>query len=56
MLSKPNQKLLILSIDNSEIAYAEIYNTQTDRIANYFSTDDNEYGWHLLIGPEEAIR
>ncbi|MBK2093025.1 GNAT family N-acetyltransferase [Francisella philomiragia] len=55
MLSKPNQKLLILSIDNSEIAYAEIYNTQTDRIANYFSTDDNEYGWHLLIGPEEAI-
>lgn len=55
MLSKPNQKLLILSIDNSEIAYAEVYNTQTDRIANYFSTNNNEYGWHLLIGPEEAI-
>lgn len=55
MLSKPNQNLFMLSLNDKEIAYAEIYNVNQDRIANYLSTFDNDYGWHLLIGPEEAV-
>ncbi|AJC48486.1 GNAT family N-acetyltransferase [Allofrancisella guangzhouensis] len=55
MLSNANQNLFILSIDGREIAYAEIYNAKKDRIAGYFPANDNDYGWHLLIGPEDAI-
>ncbi|QIV93941.1 GNAT family N-acetyltransferase [Allofrancisella frigidaquae] len=55
MLSNTNQNLFMLSIDGREIAYAEIYNAKKDRIAEYFLANDNDYGWHLLIGPEDAI-
>ncbi|API87595.1 GNAT family N-acetyltransferase [Francisella uliginis] len=55
MLSKPNQNLFILSVDGEEIAYAEVYKVKDDRIANYFSSKEGDYGWHLLIGPENAV-
>ncbi|WP_150467556.1 GNAT family N-acetyltransferase [Francisella sp. SYW-9] len=55
MLSRPNQSLFILSVDQNEIAYAEIYKVKGDRIANYLTPKENDYGWHLLIGPENAI-
>ncbi len=54
-LSKPHQDLFILSIDGEEVAYAEVYNAKEDRISSYCSIKENDYGWHLLIGPEECI-
>ncbi|AXA33777.1 GNAT family N-acetyltransferase [Francisella adeliensis] len=55
ILSKPNQDIFILAVDGKEIAYAEIYKAEKDRIAAYCTIEENDYGWHLLIGPEESI-
>lgn len=54
-LNNPNQELFMLSINGNLVAYGEVYNACSDRIAEFYSCLTGDYGIHLLIGDTKSI-
>jgi acetyl CoA:N6-hydroxylysine acetyl transferase len=53
-LNDPHQSLFILSVDHTEVCYAETYYAPDDILSKYVSLHPGDYGIHLLIGPPHA--
>ena len=48
------QQLFIISVDDVEIGYAEVYSACDDRIAQYYPLNKLDYGWHVLVGEPQV--
>ncbi|NMM39601.1 GNAT family N-acetyltransferase [Pseudoalteromonas arctica] len=55
MLADDHQRLYIMLIDGQPAGYAEIYECKRDRIARYYSAEENDMGIHLLIGEKHFL-
>lgn len=50
MVVDDHQKLYIITINNIDVGYLELYEAKRDRLGLYYEAEINDIGWHILIG------
>ncbi len=50
-----HQRLYIIQIDNRDVGYLEIYEAKRDRLGLYYNADENDLGWHILLGETDVV-
>ncbi len=54
MLADDHQRLYLIGVNGQWVGYTEIYEAARDRLARYYPANDDDFGWHLLIGELSA--
>lgn len=55
MLADKHQELLIVSLDGRDILYVEVYTCKGDRIEGKYEMQQQDWGYHALIGELDVV-
>ncbi|WP_286738970.1 GNAT family N-acetyltransferase [Psychrobacter sp. UBA3068] len=55
MLADDHQRLYIVLCEDMPIGYVEIYEGARDRLSHYYKAEENDMGWHLLLGDTAVV-
>ncbi|MGP5119193.1 GNAT family N-acetyltransferase [Psychrobacter alimentarius] len=55
MLADDHQRLYIVLCEDVPIGYVEIYEGARDRLSHYYKAEENDMGWHLLLGDTAVV-
>ena len=55
MLADDHQRIYIVLCEDVPIGYVEIYEGARDRLSHYYKADENDMGWHLLLGDTAVV-
>ena len=55
MLADDHHRLYIVLCEDVPIGYVEIYEAARDRLSHYYKAEENDMGWHLLLGDTAVV-
>lgn len=55
MIVDDHQRLYIIEIAGQDSGYLEIYEAKRDRLSLYYTAEEHDMGWHILLGEKNVV-